>query len=224
MNYKFIFIFVHSGTILPTTNTAANASAPPPPYYSYAPPAMSGAGTSGSQQPTGSSYNFSYAAGTPPVGSSEYTYNAAVQDGRDSCYNMVYFPPNPTTGFNGHFLPLVNVQSNAGTWSTWKNTSICIKKYITFVLVRWFIRFGRTRSFSHLCVIFDPDPLFSEFEKIVEPSNHVHEPAISKFGKIHFDEEFLKTMNRYLQCMRIQTNIKQWKDKNYIASDTLDNT
>ena len=115
MNYKFIFIFVHSGTILPTTNTAANASAPPPPYYSYAPPAMSGSGSSGPQQPTGSSYNFSYAAGTPPVGSSEYTYNAAVQDGRDSCYNMVYFPPNPTTGFNGHFSLVTPPQQHQET-------------------------------------------------------------------------------------------------------------
>ena len=116
INYKFAFIFVHSGTILPTTNAAAaNVSAPPPPYYSYAPPAMSGPGSSGPQQPTGSSYNFSYAAGTPPVGSSEYTYNAAVQDGRDSCYNMVYFPPNPTTGFNGHFSLVTPPQQHQET-------------------------------------------------------------------------------------------------------------
>lgn len=103
------------GTILPTTNAAANVSAPPPPYYSYAPPAMSGSGSGGPQQPTGSSYNFSYAAGTPPVGSSEYTYNAAVQDGRDSCYNMVYFPPNPTTGFNGHFSLVTPPQQHQET-------------------------------------------------------------------------------------------------------------
>jgi hypothetical protein len=76
---------------------------------------MSGSGSSGPQQPTGSSYNFSYAAGTPPVGSSEYTYNAAVQDGRDSCYNMVYFPPNPTTGFNGHFSLVTPPQQHQET-------------------------------------------------------------------------------------------------------------
>ena len=59
-----------------------------------------GSGSQGAQQgPTGNSYNFSYAAGTPPVASSEYTYAAAVQDTREAgCYNMVYFPPNPTTG------------------------------------------------------------------------------------------------------------------------------
>ena len=76
---------------------------------------MSGSSSGGPQQPSGSSYNFSYAAGTPPVGSSEYTYNAAVQDGRDSCYNMVYFPPNPTTGFNGHFSLVTPPQQHQET-------------------------------------------------------------------------------------------------------------
>ena len=102
-----------SGTILPTTNTGATNVSAPPPYYSYAPPAMTaGSGSQGAQQgPTGNSYNFSYAAGTPPVASSEYTYAAAVQDTREAgCYNMVYFPPNPTTGKENLFL--LHIEAN----------------------------------------------------------------------------------------------------------------
>jgi len=82
-----------------------------------------------------------------------------------------------------------------------------------FVLDRWFIRFWKIRSFSHLCGSHDPDPLFSEFEKIVEPSNHVHELAISKFGKIHFDEEFLKTKANFGHVSKSEWKMKDLASK-----------
>ena len=95
----------------------------------------------------------------------------------------------------------------------WKNVKIFQYKEVYYLLVRWFIRFGRIRSFSHLCGSHDPDHFFSEFEKIVEPSNLVHELAISKFGKIHFDEEFLKTKANFGHVSKSEWKMKDLASK-----------
>ena len=44
----------------------------------------------------------------------EYSY---VPDSRDQYYNMVYVPPNPSTGLNGHFS-LVSSPNGHQEWPT----------------------------------------------------------------------------------------------------------
>ena len=80
----------------------SSIQAPPPYYPSYTPTTCVG----------GSAYNFTYGA-TPlsPGGSatpSEYSY-----ENRDG-YNMVYLPPNPSTGGYGHFSLVAPQGHDAG--------------------------------------------------------------------------------------------------------------
>lgn len=89
-----------TGVLSPPPEYSA-VQAPPPYYPSYTPTTCVG----------GSGYNFNY--GTTPLSPGSATPSEYNYENRDG-YNMVYLPPNPSTGGYGHFS-LVTPQSHEGS-------------------------------------------------------------------------------------------------------------